>query len=196
MTDGAHAGAAGRIGGSDIPPGPPLEFTIVAAVAANGVIGRGGDLVWRNREDLQRLKAMTMGHTLVMGRKNFDSIGRALPGRRTVVITRQREWRHDGVVVVHDAGPGLRQALVAIAAAHQDGSVYIFGGGEIYAQLMDRARAMELTEIDEALDGDVRFPEWDRQDWREISRDQRDGFAWVRYERRPGSSVGRPSLGR
>lgn len=168
----------------------PLTYTVVAAVAANGVIGRDGDLVWRDREDLQRLKALTMGHTLVMGRKNFDSIGRALPGRRTVVVTRQTDWTADGVTVVHDTGPELEAALTRIASATGDGAVFIFGGGEIYAQLIDRAQYLELTEIENELPGDVIFPAMDPGDWWEISREHREGFSWVRYARREGPLPG------
>ena len=76
-------------------------LTLLAAVAANDVIGRDGDLAWRNSEDLRHVKAMTMGNVLLMGRRTFDSIGRPLPGRRTVVLTRQPDWSHDGVVVAH-----------------------------------------------------------------------------------------------
>lgn len=162
----------------------PIRFTLVAAVAANGAIGADGDLVWRNRDDLQRLKTLTMGHTLVMGRKNFESIGRPLPGRRTVVVTRQSDWTADGAIVVHDTGPGLEHALGAIASETGDGEMFLFGGGEIYAQLLDRAEAMELTEIDADLDGDTFFPPVDWTQWREVARQPRDGFAWVRYERR------------
>lgn len=165
-------------------PHPQIRFTAVAAVAANGVIGVDGELVWRNRADLQRLKALTMGHTLVMGRKNFDSIGRPLPGRHTVVITRQPDWAHEGVTVVHDTSSGLDAALRVITTKSGDGEVFIFGGGEIYAQLMGRAEAMEITEIAAPLDGDVHFPPIDPDDWWEISREQQDGYAWVRYVRR------------
>ena len=159
-------------------------LTVIAAVAANGVIGAGGDLAWRNGADLRRLKRMTMGHTLVMGRKNFDAIGRALPGRRTVVITRQPDWSADGVTVVHDAGSALNEALEAIVADTGDPAVFVFGGGEIYAQLLPHAHVLELTEIDTAMDGDVFFPAFDRGEWREAAREPQDGFAWVRYVRR------------
>lgn len=163
---------------------PPISFTVVAAVAGNGVIGADGDLVWRDRDDLRRLKALTMGHTLVMGRKNFDSIGRPLPGRRTVVVTRQPDWRAEGVTVVHDTGAGLDAVLCAIAEETGDGAVFIFGGGEIYAQLIDRASALELTEIDAEIAGDVYFPEVDWHQWQEVRRERRDGFSWVSYRRR------------
>lgn len=164
-------------------PEPRVTMTIVAAVAANGVIGVDGDLAWRNSADLRRLKQLTMGHTLVMGRKNFDAIGRPLPGRRTVVLTRQPDWAAAGVTVVHDAGAGLDAALAQIVADTGDGLVFVFGGGQVYAQLMDRADAMELTEIGAALAGDVLFPAFDRGEWREVRRDVHDGFDWVRYER-------------
>lgn len=164
-------------------PATAPRFTLVAAVTANGVIGDKGDLVWRSRDDLQRLKALTMGHTLVMGRKNYDSIGRPLPGRRTVVVTKQPEWQAEGVTVVHDTGAELDAALAAIVAETGDGEVFLFGGGEIYAQLMDRAEAMELTEIEAEIDGDTYFPAIEADRWQEVSRERRDGYSWVRYER-------------
>lgn len=177
--------------GSDAAPGEEPLLIVVASVAANGVIGRGGDLAWRDSADLKRLKAMTMGHTLVMGRKNFDSIGRPLPGRRTVVVTRQPGWAWDDVTVVHGTGAELDAALLRIVRETGDPVVFVFGGGEIYASLIDRARVLELTEIEGEIDGDVYFPAVDRADWRECSREERDGFAWVRYERRkePASAV-------
>jgi dihydrofolate reductase len=159
-----------------------MTLIVVAAVATNGVIGRDGDLAWRNSEDLRRLKAMTMGHVLLMGRRNYESIGRPLPGRRTVVLTRQPDWAVDGVTVAHD----LESAVDTALAQAGDGIVFVFGGGEIYAQLMDRADALELTEIDEPIDGDVFFPPIDPERWRQVSRETRDGFCWVRYERAAG----------
>ncbi len=165
------------------------RMTVVAAVAANGVIGANGDLAWRNSADLRRLKALTMGHTLVMGRKNFDAIGRPLPGRRTVVLTRRADWAADGVTVVHDAGRELDAALASIVADTGDPEVFIFGGGEIYAELIGRADALELTEIDAELPGDVFFPAVDWAQWAEVRREAQDGFAWVRYERRQGNNA-------
>lgn len=161
-----------------------MTIILAAAVAANCVIGADGDLAWRNSADLRRLKAMTMGHTLIMGRKNFDSIGRPLPGRRTVVLTRQPAWAHDGVTVVHDAASELDAAMRRIAADTGDDTFYVFGGGEVYGHLLPRADVLELTEIDAALPGDVHFPAVAWPDWVETSREPQDGFAWVRYERR------------
>ena len=152
-----------------------MTVTLVAAVARNGVIGRAGDLAVRIPEDLRRFKALTMGHTLVMGRKTWDSIGRALPGRRTIVVTRQPDWTAPGAEVA----ASVDQALALAGNAE----VFLVGGGEIYAQTIDRADALELTEVDAAPDGDTFFPEVDRTAWTEVARESREGFAFVRYER-------------
>jgi dihydrofolate reductase len=154
-----------------------MTVTLVAAVARNGVIGRSGDLAVRISEDLRRFKALTMGHTLVMGRKTWDSIGRALPGRRTIVVTRQPRWAAPGAEVAASVDLALALALAG------DAEVFVVGGGEIYAQTIHRADALELTEVDAALDGDTYFPEIDRTAWAEAARESRDGFAFVRYER-------------
>ncbi len=161
-----------------------MTMILVAAIAANGVIGVGGDLAWRNSADLRRLKAMTMGHTLIMGRRNSDSIGRPLPGRRTVVLTRQSDWHVPGVTVVHDATAGLDAELDRIVAETGDDTFFVFGGAEIYRELLPRADVLELTEIDAAVPGDVHFPPVTWADWAEVSREVQDGFSWVRYDRR------------
>jgi dihydrofolate reductase len=134
---------------------------VIAAVAKNGVIGNGNQLPWRLPADLKRFKALTMGHVLIMGRKTFDSIGRPLPGRTTIVITRDPSWKHDGVQVAHS----LDQAL-AIAGERE---VFIAGGAEIYAQSMARAERLQLTVIDADFDGDARFPEWDAARYRLVA---------------------------
>lgn len=150
---------------------------IVAAVARNGVIGDAGRLPWRIPEDLARFKEMTMGQTLVMGRETFESIGRPLPGRTTIVLTRRCDWSHDGVEV---AG-SLDEALAIAAAAGQD--VFIAGGAEVYRAGLEVADRMELTEVDAEPDGDTFFPEVDWSRWRETARDRGDGFTFVSYER-------------
>ncbi|GAA1666626.1 type 3 dihydrofolate reductase [Kribbella yunnanensis] len=150
-----------------------MSIVLIAAVGANGVIGRDNDLPWRIREDLQHFKQLTLGHTLVMGRKTYDSIGRPLPGRRTVVVTRQPDWAADGVQVVHT----LEEAL------KEDGDLYVAGGGEIYRQAFPYADRLELTEVDQSPDGDVTFPAFDASDWTETARDPHDGFSFVSYRR-------------
>jgi dihydrofolate reductase len=152
-----------------------VSVTIVAAVASNGVIGREGDLAVRIPEDLRRFKALTMGHTLVMGRRTWDSIGRALPGRRTIVVTRQADWSAEGA----ERASSFEQAL-ATAGADE---VFVVGGADIYRQALDRSDAMELTEVRAEPAGDVWFPAFDRTAWVEVARDRGDGFDFVRYER-------------
>ncbi len=128
-----------------------MTITLIAAVSPNGVIGRDGDLAWRHREDLQRVKRLTLGRTLVMGRRTFDSIGRPLPGRRTIVVTRQAGWAADGVTVAHSVEE-------ALAAAGDCPEIVVFGGGELYTQLMGRADRLEITHIRGEIDGDTHFP--------------------------------------
>jgi dihydrofolate reductase len=152
-----------------------MTVTLVAAVARNGVIGRDGDLALRIPADLRRFKALTMGGTLVMGRKTWDSIGRALPGRRTIVITRQLGWTAAGA----DVADSVSRAL-GLAGT---GPVYVVGGGEIYAQTIDGADALELTEVEADPAGDVVFPAVDPAVWSETEREPGEGFAFVRYER-------------
>ncbi|HZX05861.1 dihydrofolate reductase [Kribbella sp.] len=150
-----------------------MTIILIAAVGRNGVIGRDNDLPWRIREDLQRFKQLTLGHTLIMGRKTYDSIGRPLPGRRTVVVTRQPDWSADGVDVVHT----LEDALT------YDGTLYVAGGGDIYRQALPYAGTLELTEVAQSPDGDVTFPKLDPTAWTETAREPHDGFAFVSYRR-------------
>ncbi len=153
-----------------------MTLTVVAAVAANGVIGRDNDMPWHLPDDLKRFKALTMGRPLIMGRRTFASIGRPLPGRRTVVVTRDPQWRHDGVEVAHS--PEAALALVS----GQD--AVLAGGGELYRQLWDRVDALEITHIDRVVDGDTTLPPIDPGRWVETARVDRDGFSFVSYRRR------------
>ncbi|MDX3000639.1 dihydrofolate reductase [Kribbella solani] len=150
-----------------------MSVILIAAVGQNGVIGRDNDLPWRIREDLRRFKQLTLGHTLVMGRKTYDSIGRPLPGRRTVVVTRQPGWSADGVSVAHS----LDEALA------YDGTLFVAGGGAIYRQALPHADALELTEVAQSPTGDVTFPSIDPSAWTETSRDAHDGFSFVSFRR-------------
>jgi dihydrofolate reductase len=162
---------------------------LVAAVARNGVIGSGGALPWRLSSDLKRFKALTMGKPLVMGRKTYESIGRALPGRTTIVVTRDRGFAAEGVAVAADVDEALRLAEAAARAAGAD-EIVVAGGGEIYAQTIGRAGRLYLTEVNLAPEGDARFPAVDPTRWREVARERgvrgpRDeaDFAFVTYER-------------
>ncbi|GLK79935.1 dihydrofolate reductase [Methylopila turkensis] len=160
-----------------------LPIVIVAAVARNRVIGRDNDMPWRISSDLKRFKAVTMGKPLIVGRRNHEAIGRALPGRQTIVLTRDHSFSEPGVHVAHD----LQDALgLAEALAEEMGAEEIIsaGGGEIYALTLPLAERMRLTEIDAAPDGDVLFPDYDPAQWRETFREAhaagpRDEFAFT-----------------
>ena len=155
------------------------EIVAIAAVARNGVIGAGGDIPWRISEDWQRFKRLTMGQVLIMGRKTFDSIGRPLPGRTTLVVTRNPAWRHDGVQVVSSV-----TAALDAAAAVAPGTIFVAGGGDIYRAAWKVLARLEITEVDAAPEGEVRFPHIDAEDWVETARENRSGYAFVTYRRR------------
>lgn len=152
------------------------NVTMIAAVGRNGVIGDGLTMPWHLSEDLKFFKRTTMGHPMVMGRRTFDSMG-ALPGRRSIVVTRQHDWAAPGVEVAHS----LPDALALVADAEQ---VFVVGGGEVYRQAMAYAARLLVTEVDQSPDGSVTFPQIDLADWTETARDEHPGFAWVTYERR------------
>jgi dihydrofolate reductase len=159
-------------------------IAIIAAVARNGAIGAGGGLPWRLSSDLRRFKALTLGKPLVMGRKTFESVGRPLPGRRVVVLTRDPGWTRPEVEVAHS----LDAALALVAGAQE---IMIGGGGEIYRQAWPLAGRLYITEVGLEPPADVRFPEIGLGEWREVRRepggrgprDEAD-FSFVEYERR------------
>ena len=159
-----------------------MTVTVVAAVAANGVIGVDGGLPWRLPEDLAHFKQLTMGHPMIMGRATFDSIGRALPGRTTIVVTRNPDWSADGV----ETAPNLEAALQR--AAELDDDIFIVGGGQIYAQALDEGLIdlMVITRVAAAPEGDVRFPPIDWECWTPVVRIPHGGdpsFEIVTYQR-------------
>jgi dihydrofolate reductase len=139
---------------------------LIAAVARNGVIGAGNTLPWRLPADLKRFKQLTMGHVLVMGRKTWDSIGRALPGRTTIVVTRQAGWRAEGAEVAGSLDEALARA--------NGREVFVAGGAEIYAQALPRADRLHLTRIEGDFEGDVRFPAVDFTRFRLIDRERHE----------------------
>jgi dihydrofolate reductase len=154
------------------------NVTLIAAVGRNGVIGADNEMPWRIPEDFAFFKRTTMGHPMVMGRKTFDSIGRVLPGRRTIVVTRQADWTHPDVETAHS----LTEALALAGPADE---VFVCGGGQVYAEAMPYAHRLLITEVDQSPEGDVTFPAIDISEWREVSREPHDGFSWVTYERAP-----------
>jgi len=135
-------------------------------MASNRTIGLDNTLPWRIPEDLKRFKALTMGHHMIMGRKTFESIGKPLPGRTTVVVTRDRDLKIDGCIVAHSLPE-------AIAACADDNEIFIVGGAEIYAQALGLADTLYLTEIQQDVAGDAWFPAFDKSEWQEVARDMR-----------------------
>lgn len=140
------------------------RLAIIVAMARNRAIGLNNTLPWRCPEDLRRFKAVSMGHHLIMGRKTFDSIGRPLPGRTTVVVTRDPGLKIEGCLIAHS----LPEAVAACAG---DSDVFIVGGADIYAQSLALADTLYITEIRQDVAGDAFFPEFDRDAWLETSRE-------------------------
>jgi dihydrofolate reductase len=163
------------------------KLAIIVAMAANRTIGIDNALPWRIPEDLKHFKALTMGHHMIMGRKTFDSIGKPLPGRITVVVTRNRNLRIDGCIVVHS----LQEAIDACAG---DEEIFIVGGAELYAQALPLTQMLHVTEIQLNVAGDAHFPEFDRSEWIEEAREwhsqqepQPLEYHFVTYRRRQPS---------
>jgi dihydrofolate reductase len=146
------------------------RVSLVAALAKNRVIGARNALPWRLPEDLRHFKTLTMGHPVIMGRKTFESIGRPLPGRSNIVVTRAPEFAAPGCIIVNSPA-------AALAACSGDDEAFVIGGAELYRALLERADVMHLTEIDRVFEGDAWFPEFDRQQWQEISRQPVAGAA-------------------
>jgi dihydrofolate reductase len=162
-----------------------MRLTLIAAVAENGVIGRDNGLPWRLPGDLKRFKALTLGKPVIMGRRTFASIGRPLPERLNIVITRDASARFDGVSMAHS----LEEALAAAEKAGASEAMVI-GGAEIYALALPLADRLELTEVAAAPEGDAFFPPFDRTGWRETARERvaaegpdRPAHAFVTLER-------------
>ena len=148
-----------------------MDVVLVVAVARNGVIGARGSMPWHLPADLKHFKAKTLGRPMIMGRKTFESIGRPLPGRDTVVVTRQTDFGSEGIHVT----PSMEAALPLaeqLAKARNVQEITIVGGGQIYAQAMPLATRIEYTEIDLEPEGDAHFPPLDPAVWRELSREE------------------------
>lgn len=156
------------------------ELVLIAAVSRNGVIGHRGKLPWHIPDDLKHFKALTLDHAIIMGRKTFDSIGRPLPRRRNLVVTRQTDFKPEGVEV----HPSLESAL---EAAYQGGesSPFVIGGAQLYELALPLATRLELTEVHDTVEGDAFFPLLDPLGWRLTGREEHEGFAFASYVRKP-----------
>ncbi|MHB8912017.1 MAG: dihydrofolate reductase [Lysobacter sp.] len=168
-----------------------MEWVLIAALDRNHAIGRGNELPWRLPDDLKRFKALTLGRPLLMGRKTAQSLGRALPGRRNLVLTRSGAVPFAGMQAV----ASLAEAR-ELAATEDAGELCVIGGGEVYALCLPLATRLHLTEVDTRVEGaDAFFPPFDRARWTEVAREAHaadarhaHGFAFVDYQRRKAAS--------
>lgn len=166
-----------------------LPLVLVAAIAENGVIGDDNRLIWRLKSDLRRFRELTWGCPLIMGRKTFLSIGKPLPGRRTVVLTRDPGFSSAGIAIAHSVDEAV--AFAQGIGAEMGASAIIIGGGtEIYRQMLPLAERLELTLVKAAPQGDARFPDWDRSAFVETFReehpadaDNEHAFGFARFQR-------------
>jgi len=143
-----------------------MSLSIIVAMAKNRTIGVNNTLPWRCPEDLKHFKALTMGHHMIMGRKTFDSIGKPLPGRTTVVVTRDKNLKIEGCLIANSLQD-------AISLCSGDAEAFIVGGADIYSQSLQLADTLYVTEIQQDVEGDAHFPEFDRNLWQETARDMR-----------------------
>jgi len=159
-----------------------MILSLIVAMSENRVIGADNDLPWHLPADLKYFKASTLGKPIIMGRKTYDSIGRPLPGRTNIVVTRNAEWQADGVKTV-------LSLAAAVTLAGDVPETMITGGAQIYAQALDMADRLYVTEVALTIDGDAFFPEIDKSCWREASREAhpaeggKPAYAFVVYER-------------
>jgi len=153
-----------------------MRVSIIAAQAENGIIGRGGQLPWRLKADLRRFKKLTLGHTIIMGRKTWESIGRPLPGRRMIVISRQLGYQAEGVDVV----TSLEDAL-ALAQSAGEEEAFVIGGAEIYRLALAKADRLYITLVLAEVDGDTKFPEVEWETWTRIDSESCDADAENEY---------------
>ncbi|HLR42474.1 MAG TPA: dihydrofolate reductase [Pseudogracilibacillus sp.] len=142
-------------------------LSLIVAMDKNNVIGKDNDMPWHLPNDLKHFKETTLGHTMIMGRKTFDSIGRVLPGRKTVVLTRSEQTFPEEVDVIHSI-----EEIQTLQKANEEDELFVIGGGELFKEMLPHADKLYVTVIDEAFDGDVYFPEIDPRIWDEVSKEK------------------------
>jgi dihydrofolate reductase len=169
-----------------------IETVLIVAVADNGVIGAGGSIPWRLKSDMRRLRAMTIGRPVVMGRKTFLSLKRPLPQRTNIVITRDREFRAAGAIVTNSV-ENARHIARADALRRSAAEIAVIGGADIYAQWMPFADRLEITEVHAQPDGDTHLAAIDAAQWQEVAREDHPSgdedsapFSYATYRRRSG----------
>ncbi|MEN0000718.1 MAG: dihydrofolate reductase [Pseudomonadota bacterium] len=177
-------------------------ISLIVAVSENGIIGRDGDMPWRLSSDLKRFKALTLDHPVIMGRKTFESIGKPLPGRLNIVVSRDMDWAAEGTIRVSSLSAAIDLATANLESQHANADddvdrddlpkeIFIIGGGQIYAQAMEFAEALYVTEVLAEIDGDTSFPEIDETQfepthWEDVPQGEKDSHAtrFVIWERR------------
>jgi len=162
-------------------------IALIAAVAQNNVIGSKNDLPWYLPEDLKHFKELTTGHTVLMGRKTYESIikrlGKPLPNRKSVVISHQKDYNVP-------AGVESFSSVADAFAAHQQEDIFVIGGGEIFNQTFNLADTLYITHVHKNYPGDVYFPPIDTNIWQKVSEELHEGFAFAKYEKQPQSNKG------
>ncbi len=158
------------------------QLSIIVAIANHQVIGINNTLPWHLPEDLKRFRALTTGHHIIMGRKTYESLGRLLPGRTTVIVTRNKNFRLEGALIAHSLEG-------AVALCKSDNEVFLIGGAELYQDGLKLANKLYITEVDLTVDGDAFFPEFDLNLWQETSREahtsaQGLSFSYITYTRK------------
>lgn len=158
------------------------QLSIIVAIANNQVIGVNNTLPWHIPEDLKRFRALTTGHHIIMGRKTYESLGRLLPGRTTVIVTRNKDYQLEGALIAHSLE-------TALALCKNDNEVFLIGGAELYQDGLKLADKLYLTKVDLTIDGDAFFPEFDLNLWQECSRETHNSakglpFSYITYMRK------------
>ena len=146
-----------------------MRLSILVAMAKNRVIGKDNALPWHLPADLKHFKALTMGHPIIMGRKTYESIGRVLPGRTNVIVTRQKEYPVTGAIIVNSIDDALKVCQTGVDG---NSEVFLIGGAELYRQTLGRCDRIYVTEIQRDYDGDTFFPAFDLEEWKEITREK------------------------
>jgi len=157
--------------------------TLIAAASENNIIGKDNKLIWRLSDDLKHFKELTKGHFVIMGRKTFESMPKALPNRTNVIITRKTDYKAENTIVVNSLEKALK-------AAENDNQPFVIGGGEIYKLSMEIADRIELTRVHTSIEGDTSFPEIDLEKWQEVKNEKRlknekneYDFSFLRYDK-------------
>jgi dihydrofolate reductase len=158
------------------------QLSIIVAIANNRVIGINNTLPWHLPEDLKRFRALTTGHHIIMGRKTYESLGRLLPGRTTVIVTRNKDYKVEGALIAYSLES-------AVALCKNDDEVFLIGGAELYQDGLKLADKLYITEVDLTVDGDAFFPEFDLSVWQETSREAHTSaqglpFGYITYSRK------------